>query len=249
MTELSKYIKSVPTEIKRSQIHFADYNPRKLSADERRAIKRGIKEFGLVGGLVVNRRTGFTVVSGHQRLSVMDELHGYPDTDYVIRVDVIDVDEKQEKELNILLNNPNAQGKWDYDALRELIPDINYKSAGLTDQDLSLIGVDYLLKTEEETDLAGALDGVMSELDEEREADKESRKLERAEATAHIKEVKANVKESAEANAQDMDAYVMLSFSDWNAKKRFCDKYDLDPYDKFLKGEDFEARLDELLTE
>ena len=60
----------------------------------------------------MNKRTGLTVVSGHQRLSVMDELQKFPDNDYRIRVDVIDVDEKQEKELNILMNNPNAQGTW-----------------------------------------------------------------------------------------------------------------------------------------
>ena len=45
----------------------------------------------------------------------MDELQKFPENDYRIRVDVIDVDEKQEKELNILMNNPNAQGSWDYE--------------------------------------------------------------------------------------------------------------------------------------
>ena len=99
--ELSKYIKSESVELNRSAIHFADYNPRKLSDESRKTLKRGIKKFGLVGGIVVNKRTGLTVVSGHQRLSVMDELQKFPDNDYRIRVDVIDVDEQQEKELNI----------------------------------------------------------------------------------------------------------------------------------------------------
>lgn len=102
--ELSKYIKSESVELNRSAIRFADYNPRKLSDESRKALKRGIKKFGLVGGIVVNKRTGLTVVSGHQRLSVMDELQKFPDNDYRIRVDVIDVDEQQEKELNILMN-------------------------------------------------------------------------------------------------------------------------------------------------
>mgnify|MGYP006958098040 CR=1 FL=1 len=75
----------------------------------------------------MNKRTGLTVVSGHQRLSVMDELQKFPDNDYRIRVDVIDVDEKQEKELNILLNNPNAQGTWDFNALAQIVPDIDWK--------------------------------------------------------------------------------------------------------------------------
>ena len=61
-------------ELNRSAIHFAEYNPRKLSDESRKTLKRGIKKFGLVVGSVVNKRTGLTVVSGHQRLSVMDEL-------------------------------------------------------------------------------------------------------------------------------------------------------------------------------
>ena len=83
--ELSKYIKSESVELNRSAIHFADYNPRKLSDESRKTLKRGIKKFGLVGGIVVNKRTGLTVVSGHQRLSVMDELQKFPDNDYRIR--------------------------------------------------------------------------------------------------------------------------------------------------------------------
>lgn len=78
--ELSKYIKSESVELNRSAIHFADYNPRKLSDESRKTLKRGIKKFGLVGGIVVNKRTGLTVVSGHQRLSVMDELQKFPIT-------------------------------------------------------------------------------------------------------------------------------------------------------------------------
>ena len=48
--ELSKYIKSESVELNRSAIHFADYNPRKLSEEARKTLKRGIKKFGLVGG-------------------------------------------------------------------------------------------------------------------------------------------------------------------------------------------------------
>lgn len=112
-------------ELKRSAIRFASYNPRKISEESRKTLKRGIKKFGLVGGIVVNKRTGFTVVSGHQRLSVMDELQKYnPDTeenDYRIRVDVVDMDEKSEKELNILANNPTRKGRGTTIALRELV--------------------------------------------------------------------------------------------------------------------------------
>ena len=242
--ELSKYIKSESMELNRSAIHFADYNPRKLSEESRKTLKRGIKKFGLVGGIVVNKRTGLTVVSGHQRLSVMDELQKFPDNDYKIRVDVIDVDEKQEKELNILMNNPNAQGSWDYDTLARLVPDIDYKDAGLTDADLNMIGCDFLLQTEEENSLAGALEEMMQPVTEQKEAEKAAKQLERAEKVAHMKDVKQQVKEAAQKQAQDMDAYVMLSFDTFEAKAAFCERFGYDPYMKFIKGEVFDEQVE-----
>ena len=239
--ELSKYIKSESVELNRSAIHFADYNPRKLSDESRKTLKRGIKKFGLVGGIVVNKRTGLTVVSGHQRLSVMDELQKFPDNDYRIRVDVIDVDEQQEKELNILMNNPNAQGTWDFDALARIVPDIDWKDAGLTDADLNMIGVDYLLQTEEENSIADALEDMM-----QKEAEKATKQLERAEKVAHMKEVKQQVKENAQKQALDMDAYVMLSFDTYEAKAAFCERFGYDPDMKFIKGEVFDEQIERI---
>lgn len=244
--ELSKYIKSESVELKRSAIHFASYNPRTLSEDEKKTIKRGIKKFGLVGGLVVNKRTGMTVVSGHQRLTVMDELNKFPDQDYIIRVDLIDVDDKQEKELNILLNNPNAQGKWDYDALAKMVPDIDWKDAGLTDVDLNLIGCDYLLQTEAESSIADALSDMMSEVNEQNESDKAQRQLERAEKVAHMKEVKQQVKDNSQKQAEDMDAYVMLSFDTYEAKATFMGRFGYEPDMKFIKGEVFDEQVERI---
>lgn len=254
--ELSKYIKSESVELNRSAIHLADYNPRKLSDESRKTLKRGIKKFGLVGGIVVNKRTGLTVVSGHQRLSVMDELQKFPENDYRIRVDVIDVDEKQEKELNILMNNPNAQGTWDFDALARIVPDIDYKDAGLTDADLNMIGVDFLLQTEKESSIADELVNMMSPVVEQREAEKAERKAERdvakaaqeeadrAAKVAHMKDVKQQVRENAQKQADNMDAYLMLSFDTFDAKAAFCERFGYDPYTKFVKGEVFDEQVE-----
>ena len=249
----NKYFTSESIELKRSQIRFHEQNPRVISAENRKALKRGIKKFGMVGGIVVNKRTGYTLVSGHQRLSVMDELQKYnsetKQNDYPIRVDLIDVEEKEEKELLILLNNPSAQGEWNYDALRELIPDIDYKDAGLTEQDLDIIGVDYNFQTEEENTIAGELDDLMEPVKEEHEADLAQKQAERAEKTAHMKQVKQEVKEAATKAAANMDAYLMLSFDTWEAKAKFCEKFGFDPEQKFYKGEEFENKIETLLTE
>ena len=264
--ELSKYIRTESVELSRSVIHFADYNPRTLDDEAKKSLKRGIKKFGLVGGVTVNKRTGYTVVSGHQRLTVMDELQKYDpvtkEGDYKVRVDVVDIDEKMEKELNILLNNPNAQGRWDYEKLAQLIPDIDYKDAGLTDADLNMIGVDYLLQTEEENNIADALDDLMSPIIEEREEAKAERaavreaereaeramqqEMEREAKVQHMKDVKQQVKEAAISKAEQMDAYVMLSFSSWSAKAEFCERFGYPAEMKIIKGEVFAEQVERI---
>lgn len=260
--ELSKYIRTESVELKRSQIKFADYNPRVLDDEAKKTLKRGIKKFGLVGGVTVNKRTGFTVVSGHQRLTVMDELQKYDpktmENDYKVRIDVVDVDDKMEKELNILLNNPNAQGRWDYEKLAQIIPDIDYKDAGLTDVDLNMIGVDYLLQTEEENNIADELDDLMSPIVEEREeakaeraAEREAEKamlqeMEREAKVQHMKDVKQQVKEAAISKAEQMDAYVMLSFSTWGAKAEFCERFGYPAEMKIIKGEVFAEQVERI---
>ena len=259
MTDISKYIKSETIVIPRSKVNFADYNPRVIPDEALKTLKRGIKRFGLIGGIIVNKRTGMTVVSGHQRLTVMDDLHKYDpktkENDYQIRVDVIDVDDKAEKEINILMNNPNAQGQWDLDKLASLIPDIDYKVAGLTEADLDLIGVDYLYKTEAENNMASELDSLMQPIVEEREQQKavraEQRKMQaeidaqvdaeadRAAKIAHMKDVKQQVREQAEERAKAMLAYVTISFDTYEAKAEFCQRFGYSPDERFIKGEVF----------
>jgi len=45
-------------------------NPNRMSDDDRGRMARALAEFGDLGGIVLNRRTGH-LVGGHQRVSVM----------------------------------------------------------------------------------------------------------------------------------------------------------------------------------
>lgn len=273
---LNKYFaESRPAEMMRSQLHFAEYNPRTITTEGRKLLKRSIKRFGVVGGIVVNEQTGMTVVGGHQKLCVLDGLNHYdPETgegDYRLRVELVNVDAKTEKELNITLNNPNVGGQWDLEALASLVPDIDYKEAGLTEADLNLIGCDYLLKTPGENDIANAISDLATPLAEKRSAERQAVR-EAAEAsvddvadsdapaddaaaqaaaeadfaarTERMKEVKRQVREKAEAEAENMDAYVMLSFDTYKAKALFMERFGYDPQAKFLKGEAFDAQVE-----
>ena len=250
------YFNSEPVELMRSQIHPAEYNPRQISDEGRKALKRSIKRYGVVGGIVVNKSTGYTIVGGHQKVSVLDELKKYNEetneNDYSLRVELIEVDEKTEKSLNITLNNPNVGGQWDFDKMREIIPDIDYKDAGLTEADLSMIGLDYLFKTEEEENISNELDDMMSEVNEQRSAEVEQRRLERQAARQaeyeqnkqSMKEVKADVKEKAVQQAMNMDAYLMLSFDTWEAKASFCQRLGYPVDVKFVKGEEVNEKIE-----
>jgi len=239
MSELNKYFKSETVELLRSEIHPSTYNPRTISDEARKLLKRSVKRFGVVGGLVVNKTTGNTLVSGHQKLSILDELNKFPENDYCVKVELIEVDLKTEKELNIFFNNPNSMGSWDYDKLAELIPDIDYKDAGLTEEDLNLIGVDFLLQTEEENNLANELENVMAPTNAIKEATK-------AEKIAHNKEIKAEVNKAAQEKAQDMEAYVMLSFDSYEAKAEFMERFGYDESEKFIKGECFSEMVERI---
>lgn len=130
--------------VKRSEIRFASYNPRIISEDARKKLKKNLQTVGLLGGVVWNMRTG-NLVSGHQKVSVMDAVNRYDAetgaNDYEFRVEVVDFDDKTEKEQNLFMNNRAVQGTYDDDMLRDLLQEIDYNNAGFDDTDLQLLGL------------------------------------------------------------------------------------------------------------
>ena len=116
-----------------SELNPASYNPRKELKPgdaEFEKLKRSITEFGYVELIVVNERTGNTVISGHQRLSVMKTL-GIEDAECVI----VDLPPETEKALNIAMNK--ISGEWDEKKLALVISDLE-----AADFDVSLTGFD-----------------------------------------------------------------------------------------------------------
>lgn len=114
-------------EIEIEKINEAPYNPRvKLEPGmpEWEKLKRSIEEFDNIIPLVWNERTG-NLVGGHQRLSVLKSM-GRTTAD----CSVIDLDENEEKILNIALNK--IKGKWDYDKLAELLSGFDEQVASLS---------------------------------------------------------------------------------------------------------------------
>lgn len=98
----------------------APYNPRKMGADERKRLERGIREFGLVDPIIARRSDGM-VIGGHQRLAsaISLKLASVP----VVYLD--DITDDRAAALNVLLNNPGAAGEWDMPKLTDLLSELD----------------------------------------------------------------------------------------------------------------------------
>lgn len=103
-----------------TELHKAKYNPRidiTEMPDEYELLKGSLETFDCVVPLIWNERTG-RLVGGHQRLTVLAAA-GETEVD----VSVVDLDEEQEKQLNIALNK--VEGDWDNGMVRDLLMELD----------------------------------------------------------------------------------------------------------------------------
>ena len=120
-------------KFKLSDLNPAKYNPRKSlkpGDPEFEKLKRSITEFGYVELIVVNTANNNTVISGHQRLSVLKHL-GETEAECV----VVELDEADEKALNVAMNK--VSGDWDTQKLADLMDSLKE-----LDYDLGKTGFD-----------------------------------------------------------------------------------------------------------
>ena len=105
--------------VKRSQVNLAPYNPRRITETNKKKLKAFLAKNGLWQSLVWNKQTG-NLVSGHQRIQIMDTLLDYPKKDYELTMSIVDVPEDLEKKGNVFMNNSSAMGEFDNDMLQEI---------------------------------------------------------------------------------------------------------------------------------
>lgn len=87
----------------------APYNPRQSTAKQEKHLKESLEKFGMVEPIIFNKQTGY-IVGGHFRVRELKKL-GIKEIECVI----VDLNEDDEKELNIRLNANT--GSWDWDTL------------------------------------------------------------------------------------------------------------------------------------
>jgi hypothetical protein len=101
----------------RTDLKTCPYNPREIGTEEKRKLKGNLKKRGLLQPLVFNGRSG-RLISGHQRLACLDDLEGRKN--YKLRLAVVDLSDKEEKEQVVFFNNQEAMGVWSLPKLNDL---------------------------------------------------------------------------------------------------------------------------------
>jgi hypothetical protein len=198
----------------RSDLKKAEYNPRNITEQARKRLAKGMEKLGLLQPIIWNKRSG-NIVGGHQRLSVMDDYYG--SDKYELQVAVVDLDDKQEKEANILLNNFEAQGDFDIDKLNNMLGE------GL---DIEATGFDAASVFRLFGDSAQVSGSVAETF-----ADQVRKSMEDTQSIFN------NAK-----NANPTDFYVVFVFANVDQRDKFLTKHGFDD-NRFQSG----ARLQELL--
>lgn len=158
--QLSRFQKFEPRRIHRRDITGAAYNPRVIDDFARAKLQKKLESRGLMNALVWNEKTG-NLVSGHQRLGILDALEG--SADYLLDVDVVKLTPKQEREENLFFNNRSVQGEFDVDLLGAMFAagDLNIEQSGFETIELQ----DLLVDTEYASLFAPEVPEVSEELE------------------------------------------------------------------------------------
>lgn len=213
--EVSKFQRFTTDTIHRSQIKNATYNPRQITEQAKKRLRDALNRVGLVQPIVWNRQSG-NIVGGHQRIKQLDALEG--GTDYRLTVAVLDVDAVREKELNVLLNNPEAQGDWDLKALKDLLDTdglaLEHTGFGMADL-MQMFGEAPMQDGAKQAELADQLSGVKGAYE----------KL-------------ANMS----LNKDDSDFYCVVVFRSVDERTRFLEAMEL-PDNRYVNGDYLTDRL------
>jgi hypothetical protein len=213
--------KFVPQRIHRRDIKNAPYNPRQIDDHARKKLFNMLKTRGLLASLTWNKRNG-NLVSGHQRLSILDDLSKTGD-DYLLDVDTVDLSDKDEKEANVFFNNPSAQGTFDADKLGKMIAEdeIDYRKAGFDDMDLQLMleGTDYEVEMFDDSLAPRSVQDDLEQLEEIQRMKRER---------------KAHRERDQEEN--DPEFYAVVVFPDRDAQGWFMGRVGMSRDDRYVDG-------------
>jgi len=213
-TKKSSFEKYEMVEINRQQIKNAPYNPRMISDLAKKKLKANLKAVGLLQPIVWNKRTG-NIVSGHQRIDVLDSLE--KTFDYTIKVACVDLDEKTEKEQNIFMNNPDAQGEFEAEGLEKMMKDstLSLDAMGFDAADVYKFFGAESLTNDEMADMSNKLHGMRDQ---------------------YAKMSEKNT------DRNDTDFYMIVIFKNYESRKAFTSRLGLED-NRYVDGRTLEGVL------
>jgi len=233
MSKKELYRQSETVVIRRSQINKNPYNPKTRTKEDIAQRKANIKRVGLIGGIHWNKTTG-NLIDGHGNIEALDLIHKYngtKETDYQVKVEMCELDEKTELEqLTYFTKNTEI----DREKMIELIPLIDYEKAGLALEDLNyyLPNIAVMEMPEYNTEIKKDFDNLEKLSDEEKEVRKQA-----------VKEAKQAVKEKMKEEVSG-EPFVTLSFSDFETKVYFMELLGKNINDRYIKGEEILRLID-----
>lgn len=145
--DLTRFDKYEYVRVNRNQLLNAPYNPRVITPAAKIDLRKSIEEHGMLDAPVWNIRTG-NIVGGHQRVEQLDMLEGKQN--YSLKVLAIDVDERDEKAKNVILNNRHLQGETDVEKMVEMVRanEFDLESSGYREMDIENMAMDAGLPSE-----------------------------------------------------------------------------------------------------
>ena len=229
--------------IKRSQINLNPCNPKVHTDADIKQQKANIKKVGLIGGIQWNETTG-NLIDGHKRVMSVDLIQGYdgtPETDYDIKVEAVDFDEKTEKEQ--LLFMAKSQDPIDYNLVAKnfSIDEIDFKAAGFTEQDTEQIKMlqDDLEASLKESGMDDFSEDFLNEpmasvaasvpMTELPNIEKTSEEIVAKHASKpkmtkeEVKEQKQHCTDVGMKRQEDIDNFIFIDFESLEQKQLFCD--------------------------
>lgn len=186
-----------------------------------------MRKVGYCGGILWNETTG-NLIDGHRRVQAMDSYFKYDGTaktDYRVKVEVINLKDKEEKEQMTYMALGNT--KADLSLVAEYLPDIDINNIGLDDSYIRELSLYTGVEMAEIPIIP--IEDITTTYEDKKNA---------------VKESKQRIKEQSRAQAQNDMAYITVSFSDYQTKAVFCEVLGISPDAIFTKGEDILKLID-----
>jgi len=215
-------------------------NPRQISDLALSRLQKSVERFGLVEPIVYNKRSG-CIVGGHQRVKALKQLGEKEAT-----VVVVDLDETDEKALNIALNSTSLMGEFVQESVDAILQEIHGQNRQLA-EDIGFAGRDMDLNMrikEEYGEVGEKLNEVIKETPHW--SDFSGDRPTKEELIEDNPKLVKFLEERERANVRMQDAddpnfWLCLVFQSWDQKQEFLERFPdlVTEYGMYVDGEAF----------